>query len=371
MHRDKEKERQQQRMKKLLVTGASGFIGSSVVERGLQLGMEVWAAVRPTSSRAYLRDERIRFVELDLSDASHLDRQLAAHQAEHGAWHYVVHAAGVTKCLDAADFDRVNAEGTHRLAEALARRQMVSEKFVFLSSLSVMGPCREERVARHACAAWGEKSGLGAPLTASEFRPIVATDRPQPNTAYGRSKWRAEQLLSRVQGLPCVVLRPTGVYGPRERDYYLMARSIAHHLDFAAGLGRQEITFVYVQDLVQAVFLALERARAGSLYQVSDGNVYASRAFSDLLQAAMGTRGVLHLKAPLPLLRALCAVGDVVARATHKPFTLNNDKYRIMSQRNWRCDIEPLCTQLGYRPQYDLRRGVAETVKWYKQHRWI
>ena len=102
-----------------------------------------------------------------------------------------------------------------------------------------------------------------------------------------------------------VTLRPTGVYGPRERDYFMMVKSIARHTDFAAGLRPQDLTFIYVKDLVQAVFLAIERGRTGAKYLLSDGRTYASRTFSDLIIAELGHPWVLRVK------------GTAVAAARH------------------------------------------------------
>ena len=90
---------------KILVTGASGFIGSFLVEGGLAEGMQVWAGVRKSSSRKYLQDERIRFAELDFTDSDRLAAQLLKHKEEHGGWDYIIHCAGVTKCLDKAGFE--------------------------------------------------------------------------------------------------------------------------------------------------------------------------------------------------------------------------------------------------------------------------
>ena len=92
--------------KKVLVTGASGFIGSFLVEGGLERGMQTWAGVRKTSSRKYLQDPRIRFAELNFGNKELLKEQLAAHKQEHGGWDYIVHCAGVTKCLHKEDFDK-------------------------------------------------------------------------------------------------------------------------------------------------------------------------------------------------------------------------------------------------------------------------
>ena len=82
---------------KILVTGASGFIGSFIVEEGLSRGYEVWAGVRGSSSRKYLQDKRINFINLNFEDSDKLREQLSAFAAENGRWDYVVHAAGVTK----------------------------------------------------------------------------------------------------------------------------------------------------------------------------------------------------------------------------------------------------------------------------------
>ena len=132
----------------ILVTGASGFIGSYIVEEGLRQGHQVWAGVRKSSSKAYLQDERIRFACLDLSSKARLAEQLYALKAEMGGcgWDVVVHAAGATKCLHAQDFYRTNYDGTVHLVEALREAGMMPARLVYLSSLSVFGAIREQPV---------------------------------------------------------------------------------------------------------------------------------------------------------------------------------------------------------------------------------
>lgn len=347
---------------RILVTGASGFIGSFIVEHGLEHGYEVWAGVRGTSSRRYLQDERIHFAQLNLQDPEELRRQLLACKEEMDGcgWDYVVHAAGATKCLRAEDFFRTNTEGTRHLIEALRETGMVPRRFVFLSSLSVFGACKEKPA-----------------RTASKtdkwiYSPILNTDRPQPNTAYGRSKLAAEHFLQEQRDFPFTILRPTGVYGPRERDYFLMVQSIRQHIDVAAGFTPQEITFVYVDDVVQAVFRSMVSAEAaGRAYFLSDGEVYSSRSYSDLVQQCLGHPFVLHLKLPLSILRAVCWVSGRISRITGKMNALNDDKYHILSQRNWQCDIAPAIRDFGYKPEWKLPRGVAESIKWYKEEGWL
>lgn len=342
---------------KILITGATGFIGSFMVEAALEAHMEVWAARRSTSNCRYLKDPRLHFFHIDLGDDAALSSALDAHVAAHGAWDAVIHAAGATKCRNPQDFHRINTEGTLRLARLLVERNALKGRFVFISSLSVMGAIREKKIADSA-SNW-------------HYAPILDTDTPNPNTAYGRSKWQAEQGLAKIAGLDHVILRPTGVYGPRERDYFLMARSICRHVDFSVGFRPQELTFIYVRDLVSAAFLAITRGTVGKSYFLTDGQVYSSRTFSDLLQKEMQVRHLLHIKAPLWFLRLVCLVSGKVAGWTGRTSTLNPDKYQIMKQRNWQCDITPARTELGFIPQYPLETGVAETVAWYRQEKWI
>ena len=332
-------------MTKILVTGASGFIGSFIVEEALNQGMEVWAAMRKSSSKAFLNDERIKFIQLDLSNADKLKEQLAEHQFD-----YVVHAAGVTKSIHQEDFYKVNTEGTKNLANVILQLKMPLKRFVYLSSLSIFGPVHEQQ----------------------PYKEIREDDIPQPNTAYGRSKLQAEGFLdSLADKLPFVVLRPTGVYGPRERDYFMMAKSIKSHTDFAVGFKKQDITFIYVSDVVQAVFLALNKGKTGRKYFLSDGLVYNSRDFSDLIKKEMGVGWTIRIKAPLWVLRAVTFCGEHIGRWSGKISALNNDKYHILKQRNWRCDITPAINELGYKPKVQLPEGVKRTIAWYKDNGWL
>ena len=299
--------------------------------------------MRRSSSRQFLQDERIHFIELNLSNEQQLTEQLRGHEFD-----YVVHAAGVTKCIDQADFRRINTEGTQHLVRALIALAMPLRRFVFVSSLSVFGAIREQQ----------------------PYEEIRETDTPQPNTAYGRSKLEAEQWLEGVN-IPYVILRPTGVYGPRERDYFLMAKSIKQHSDFAVGYKRQDITFVYVDDVVQAVFLACEKGQTGRKYFLSDGQVYQSTTFSDLIREELGHPWWIRITAPIWVLRVVTFFGDLIGRMTGKISALNNDKYHILRQRNWRCDIEPARRELGYEPRVQLAEGVRRTIRWYKDNGWL
>ncbi len=335
-------------MQSILITGASGFIGSFIVEEALQRGMTVWAGIRSSSNRRYLKHPDIRFIELDFARPDMLKTVLESHRKEHGRFDYIVHCAGVTKCTDKQDFERVNFMQTRCFVDTLRSLDMVPQRFLFVSTLSVFGAIHEE-----------------------DYAPIREEDTPCPNTAYGRSKLKAERYLQSLNDFPYVIFRPTGVYGPRERDYYLMAQSIKRHTDVAVGYRRQDLTFVYVKDVVQALFLAIEKGVSRRAYFLSDGEVYSSRTFSDLIRQELGNPFVIRLKFPLFVLKIVSLLAERWARMSGKPCTLNSDKYNIMKQRNWQCDLTPVVEELGYAPRYNLERGVKETVAWYKEEGWL
>lgn len=335
-------------MESILITGASGFIGSFIVEEALKRKFGVWAGVRASSSRGYLKNRKIHILELDFAHPNELRAQLSGHKGTYNKFDYIVHCAGVTKCVDKNEFDRVNYLQTKYFVDALRELNMIPKQFIFISTLSVFGPVHEKT-----------------------FEPITENDVPLPNTAYGLSKLKTELYLQSIPGFPYVIYRPTGVYGPREKDYFLMAQSIQKHTDFSVGFSRQDLTFVYVKDIVQAVFLGIGKQVVRRAYFLADGKVYQSRIFSDLIRKELGNPFVIRFRCPLIILKLVSLLAEFWAKQRNKTSTLNSDKYRIMKQRNWQCDITPAIKELGYSPEYDLERGVKETIAWYKEQGWL
>lgn len=335
-------------MESILITGASGFIGSFIVEEALKRKFGVWAGIRASSSREYLENRKIHILELDFAHPNELRAQLSGHKGTYNKFDYIIHCAGVTKCVDKNDFDRVNYLQTKYFVDTLRELNMIPKQFIFISTLSVFGPVREKI-----------------------YRPISESDTPMPNTAYGLSKLKAEIYLQSIPGFPYVIYRPTGVYGPREKDYFLMAKSIRQHLDFSVGFRRQDLTFVYVKDIVQAVFQGIEKKVCRRAYFLADGKVYQSRAFSDLIRKELGNPFVIRFRCPLFVLKVVSLLAEFWAKQRKTTSTLNSDKYKIMKQRNWQCDLTPAIEELDFSPEYDLKRGVKETIAWYKEKGWL
>ena len=305
-------------LKKILVTGAGGFIGGFIVEEALRRGYETWAGVRASTNKEYLKDENIKFIDLKFNDKEQLKKQLSEQKEKFGAWDYIVHNLGVTKCKNPEDFDLINYSFVKNFTEALIETETVPEQFIMMSSLG----------------AWGIGDETG-------FTPIRQGDVPHPNTRYGKSKLKAEQHLYSLSNFPYVIMRPTGVYGPREKDYYLMMKTIKFGFDFSVGYKKQLITFIYVRDLVKAIFLAIDKGVKQRGYFISDGGAYTSTQFRKYIASAMGKRFVIPIRLPLVFLKIVSYCAEFFASLTGSASTLNRDKYNIMKQRNWICDITP------------------------------
>ena len=334
--------------RKILITGAGGFIGGYIVEKALNRGYDTWAGVRRSTSREFLQDDRIAFVDLDFAHPDNLRTQLAQLKEQMGGWDYIVHNLGVTKCKDKKDFYRINYQLVRNFVEALIACDMVPRKFIYMSSLSAWGKGDEENLS-----------------------PIKLTDTPCPDTEYGKSKLMTEQYLDSLPDFPYMILRPTGVYGPREKDYYLMIKTIKAGFDFGVGYKKQLITFIYVKDLVRAIFAAIETTLTRRSYFISEEQAYTSSEFRKYVAKELGKRCVIPIVIPCWLLWIISVIAEWLYGKMGKTSTLNRDKYRIMSQRNWVCDTVPAREELGFVPQYSLEEGVHETVAWYKANKWL
>ena len=94
-------------------------------------------------------------------------------------------------------------------------------------------------------------------------------------------------------------------------------------------------------------------------------------SFLQVIQKELGDPFVIHIKCPLIVLKVVSLLAEFIATRSGKSSTLNSDKYKIMKQRNWQCDITPAVKELGYAPEYDLEKGVKETIAWYKNEGWL
>ena len=319
-----------------LVTGATGFVGGHLVDALLAGGNAVTALVRSPDRAADLASRGVRIVKGDLSAPGPLEE--AARDQE-----VIYHSAGLVAARDEAAFLAINRDGTARLLEAAARTSRA--RFLFISSLAAAGPSPR-----------GKLRGGEEP--------------PAPVSGNGRSKLAGEETV-RSASLPWVIVRPPGVYGPRDREFLRLFR--------AARLGvlpvfdaDQELSLVHVADLVEAL-LALARApgAAGGTFYPCHPEVVTSAGLARAIGRAMG-RQVSVFALPRWMARAALATTALAARLTGGTTLLTPDKGNELFAPAWTCDPVPLERVTGgtWRARFDLEGGARDTAAWYRKAGW-
>jgi nucleoside-diphosphate-sugar epimerase len=332
--------------KTVLVIGAGGFIGGFIAEEAVRRGFKTWVGVRESTSRRYLTSPELNFVTLDYDNEQNIANALIAARPDAGKWDYIIWNLGATKCTNFLDFNRINYEYVRRFIYVLIREQMLPERFLYMSSLSALGPGDEKY-----------------------YTPLTSRTIPHPNTRYGLSKIKAETFIETQPELPWIIFRPTGVYGPHEKDYLMMIESIDAHFDFGVGYKKQMLTFIYVNDLVDAMFAALDSGVLHKKYIISEDRSYTQREFRQIVARRLHKSFVIPVKLPMWIVYIASVIAEKWGVITMKPSTLNRDKFKIMRQRNWSCDISDAKADFGFNPQYSLERGIDLTVAAYLENK--
>lgn len=323
--------------KKLLITGANGFVGSHLVEDALDNGFDVFAAVRKSSDLTFLDKEKVQLVYPDYGNVNALVTLLDKHGITH-----IAHVAGLTKGKNLTAYNNANAEITKVLAAAATKLRVPLQKFVFVSSLAVVGP-------------------------ANDGQPLTESTSCQPITFYGKSKLLAEQYLQAFTSLPVTILRPTAVYGPREKDMLILIKMVSRGFEFYLGRAAQRLSFIYVKDLTGAIITGLSPGHLGQIYHLSDGVNYDRYAFAAVAKQVLKTKTArLHL--PVGVVRSV--VSGLEKLRPGKMSIINRDKLQELTG-NWPCSIEKAKNEWGYQPAYPLEKGIQATVQWNKKQKWL
>jgi len=330
--------------KNILVTGASGFIGSFLVEEAIKRDYQTFAGIRSGSNKKYLSDPQIHFLELDFSDKSLLDSALNNFANQYGRFDFIIHTAGVTKALNKADYSLVNYENTKKFVHSLKENNLVPDKFIYISSLASFGP--------------GIKT-----------LPINSEQAQKPLTEYGKSKLKTENFLYANPDFPFLIINPTAVYGPRDKDFIFLLKSIEKHLEIYIGSTKQLLSFIHVHDLVEAIFLSMESAAVNQNLLVSDLNLYTSKIFNSIIKKNMNKKTV-SLIIPGYVAGLFAMIAEISGRIRGKATVLTRERIKEFEAMNWSVDCAEII-KLGFMPQYSLEEGLKQTIKWYNDQGWI
>jgi len=319
---------------RLLITGANGFVGSHLVRIALQNNYEIIAAVRKSSNLDLLKDLKVTYIYPDYFNQKNLVDLLK----ENGVTH-IAHVAGSTRAKSQDAYNKANVEISVNLANAALQANPDLKKFVFISSLAATGASVN-----------GEM--------------ITEETAPNPLTFYGKSKRLAEQELTKIPSLPLIALRPTAVYGEGDKDFLMMIRMIKKGWEAYIGKASQTLSFIYADDLCNAVIQSLESEKSGEAYILSDGNNYTRYAFADIVKKILHKK-TLKMQVPLKL---VATIAELLEKTNAKTSILNKDKLQELTA-NWQCSIAKAKQDLGYSPQYNLETGLQKTIAWLLNHK--
>jgi len=322
----------------VLVTGATGFIGSHLVDALLMKGYEVYALIRESSDLRWLWGKKVDFIYGDLMSKAGLPSL--------DGFDHIFHLGGATRALHNRDFYRINRDGTERLIDAALNIKGL-KRFVYLSSQAAAGP-------------------------SPESRPQTEEDLPCPVSPYGKSKLQAEQAVLRCRDkFHVTILRPCAVYGPRDTYMLELFKSISRGFLPSLGKGTMYFSFCYVEDIIQALLLSVQQDHSsGEVFFIADGEIYPFDSFADLVSYELRVK---LRKIHIPVWAAWCyaTIADGWGLVTKRPAAFSRNKCAEGIQQNWVCGINKAKTKLGFRPGFHLETGVKVTLQWYKEKGWL
>ena len=319
------------------MTGGTGFIGSHLAEALLDRGVQVRCLVRKESDLKWLKGLPIEMTFGDCRDRTSLRE--AVKDADR-----VFHLAGITKAVKEKAYFEINASGTENLIRTCLENNPRLQKFIYVSSQAAAGPCRN-----------GDKKR--------------ESDQCEPVSAYGQSKRMGEELaLAHAHEIPLVILRPTGVYGPRDKDFYTLFKWVSKRIKPCFS---GKVSLCYVRDAIQAILLAAESpTKSGEIFFLSDGTDYLMREVGDVFARTMG---VTPISIPIPkwLIFGIASLSEYLSVLSGKPPLMSKGMAEQIIQKDWTCDITKAKTVLGFTPQYQLSQGARLTYQWYKNQKWL
>jgi nucleoside-diphosphate-sugar epimerase len=312
-----------------LVTGATGFIGSHLVEQLCASGLPVRALVRRVD-----RDWPCPTARCDLVTGRGLEDALNGVDT-------VIHLAGATKALAPEDFRLANVRAAANLARAVGKLPV---RLVHVSSLAAVGP-------------------------SPDGTPIDEDTLPHPVSHYGRSKLEGERVVREIKP-DAVIVRPPVVYGPADTGVFRILKSISQGWTLQIGGGERRFSAVYVDDLVDGLIRAAANAPAGRTYFMAHPQPNSWTSLASAAARIMGVKARL-VRVPLPAAYAVGFCAEIWSHVTRRPGIVSRDKIAEAQCAYWVCDSRRAAAELGWEAATSLAAGLARTLAWYKEAGWI
>jgi nucleoside-diphosphate-sugar epimerase len=325
---------------KVLITGATGFVGSHTAEHLLEQGHEVRALARPSSNLVWLEDTSIEVVHGNMLDPASLETALKSIDA-------VVHIAGATAARNKQAFFEANHLATRGLLEAAKLYAPNLDRFLYISSQTAGGP-------------------------SLDTNPVTEETPPHPITTYGKSKLAAENEARHYREyFPTTILRLPAIYGPRDTGILTFFQTVAKGIKPLIGFNDKFVNLLHVRDVAHGIQLALTKPAAlNRTFYIGSEEQYGWRELSDLAAEILGKRGIF-VRVPHAVVSVVAGISEFASLFKKKPSVLNWEKRMDITQQHWTLSIERARHELGFIPQIPIDQGFRDTISWYKKHGWL
>lgn len=323
-----------------VVTGASGFVGSHLVDKLLAEGHHVKCILRPSSSRRWLEGKSVEIVDCGLFDKEALKPVLI--NAD-----YIYHVAGVVKAKTKEEYYKGNVLSTKTLLETAAEINTNLKRFVIVSSQTACGP-------------------------SLDGKPCSEETKEHPITTYGRSKFEQEQLAeSYFEKLPITIIRPPAVFGERDTEVYLIFKTYKAGLMTLIGFDDKRLNLIHVEDLARGIYeSSISLNTIGEKYFIASEEIYTWPQVGNAIGKALGKKA-FTLRLPHSLVYTVAAIAQFFAMFSSKAATFNLEKARDFVQPGWTCDVSKAKKDFGYTQKIHLEEGIKRSIDWYKEMKWL
>lgn len=322
-----------------MITGTTGFIGSHLAEELTRKKVSLNLFIRRRTP--FIVSQEKEGAKVFLAEPGNYEVLKASIQDVDT----IIHCAAATKALKKEDYFKANVEFTKNILTLLNKKQ----KFVFISSQAAAGP-------------------------SNSSEPVNENNLPNPLTYYGESKLMAEDLVrewGKKNNNNYIILRPSVVYGPREKDFYNFIRLIKIGLLVLFGNEKKRISIVHIDDLVSAIVTATERSSVGETYFVSNDESYTWEDIGCAIKKALNKSSLLKIKLPEFTAYPIAYFFELISLITKKPALINSQKIIEMKQSAWLCSNNKIKDMLNWKPRLSLEEGMNQTATWYTKENWI
>lgn len=323
---------------KVFVTGATGFVGSHLVEELVNRGYEASVLIRKTSNLRWLSTPCVRHVYGNVEALNNEEVIKAIEDAN-----YVYHVAGITKALKKEVYYRVNRDGTVRVCEMCERYGKNLKKLVIISTLAVYGP-------------------------KNRYEPIKEDDEINPVSPYGKSKHEGDKMALRFSTkIPLVIVRPGMIYGPRDTDFLRVMKTAMRWGVFPVpGFRRKWVNLAFVKDVVDLIIKCGEsNVNSGEIF-LAGGFNYFWEEVADIMSQVFD-REIRVVKLPKSMVYISAIFGEAVSYITRSPLPLSITRVRDLVGDNWAIDLSKAKKLLGFEPSVLLEEGMRITFEWYRK----